>query len=90
MSLHFQEVTNLARSKERLIECSKSVNLGYLPVFLAFGHRHLEKEQPEGKVADFGTVNYSIPVDLLGLSVSDGALLREIADVTFTYRANGK
>jgi hypothetical protein len=74
------------RSKDRIIEVKKATNLGYIPAFLSFMHRHLEKEQSEGKCAGFGEVEYQVPVDLLGLSVSDGALVREIESVTLTYK----
>ena len=75
------------RSNDRTIEVVKTTNLGYLPTFLAFGQRHLEKEQPTGTAASGESVEYLVPVDLLGLTVSDKDLIKEIASVTFTYRA---
>lgn len=74
------------RSNNRTVSVSKAVNLGYMPVFVSMIHRHLEKEKATGVVADFGTVDFAVPVDMLRLSVSDPELVRSVSGVTFTYR----
>lgn len=74
------------RSKDRAIHVTKAINLGHMPAFVSFMHRHLEKEaQPveaKGEHAEF-----QVPVDLLKLTVDDASLVREVESVTLTYRS---
>ena len=78
------------RSKVRQIEVRKMVNLGRMPTFLSMMHRHLEKEnsgEGDGGTSFSGTVTFNVPVDLLSLTISDKALLREVESVALTYRS---
>ena len=76
----------MSRSQNRIIEIKKSINHGHLPTFLSMMHRHLEKEQPEGTIEGIANVGYELPIDLLGLTVVDKSLLKDISSVTLTYR----
>ena len=72
------------RSKNRALNVVKRVNFGHMPVFLSMMHRHLEKEKP---AVEAGKVTFQVPVDLLGLSISDQTLIKEVSSVELTYRA---
>ena len=75
------------KSVNRTIQVRKATNLGVMPLFISMMHRHLEKEKPVGvKTPTASGVNYSLPIDLLSLSIDDQSLLREVASVTLTYR----
>ena len=74
------------KSANRTIQVRKAINLGVMPLFISMMHRHLEKEKPVGVKIPAGGVNYSLPIDLLSLSIDDQSLLREVASVTLTYR----
>ena len=78
------------RSKNRIVEVRKAVNLGKMPTFLAFMHRHLEKENSlaDCTVAPNSRVDFTVPVDLFQLTISDSSLLKGIESVTLTYEAN--
>ena len=73
----------------KTIVFKKHINLGVMPVFVSFMHRHLEKEQPIGIPAytDQGPIReFTVPVDLLRLSVDNDELLRDISSVSFAYK----
>ena len=75
------------KSANRTIQVQKATNLGVMPLFISMMHRHLEKEKPVGvKIPVAGGVSYSLPIDLLSLSIDDQSLLREVSSVTLTYR----
>ena len=74
------------RSANRVLRVKKATNLGVMPLFVSMMHRHLEKEKPTGAKTSSG-VDYTLPVDLLALSIDDKSLLREVSGVTLTYRA---
>lgn len=74
------------RSANRTIDVTKAVNLGHMPAFISFMHKHLEKENGGGTRRGL-EVAYTVPVDLLQLTVDDPSLVREIESVTLTYRA---
>jgi hypothetical protein len=64
---------NLNKKKE--IDICKYRYGQAVPGYVSFGHRHLEKECPEGR-SDNGKVHFIIPVDLLAITlpkeVTDG------------------
>ena len=74
------------KSTNRIIQVKKATNLGVMPLFVSMMHRHLEKEKPTG-VKTFNGSEYSLPIDLLSLSIDDKSILREVSSVTLTYRA---
>ena len=68
-----------------VIEVRKCVNIGYFPLFVSAGQRHLEKGSPEPIEGCERT--YQVPVDVMRLSVSNPALLEGIDSIEFSYRA---
>ena len=77
------------KSRSKLMEVRKALNIGTMPVFVQMVHRHFEKENPKASEewgSSFGgTSTYEAPVDLLKLTVSDPALVRDVEGVEFTY-----
>ena len=71
--------------KSHVIEVSKAINLGTMPVFVQMVHRHFEKENPTAQESWGSSATYGAPVDLLKLTVSDPTLLTDLTSVEFTY-----
>jgi hypothetical protein len=65
------------------IEVTKTKGNGVVPGFVSIGHRHLQKERPEGKATHNG-VAFTIPTDLLEKTIPTH-IVEEIEEVTFVY-----
>jgi hypothetical protein len=70
-------------SKPRPMVVVNKTTYGELPGYLHLAQRHLEKANPAGEVSE-GGMTYSIPVDLLRLTVPE-ELVNEIEEVTLVY-----
>ncbi len=71
------------------IIATKRINFGIIPMFIQFGHKGLEKSQPDPIYTVIkGSVDektYNIPRDILQITVSDPTLYEDIESIEFTY-----
>ena len=75
--------------KQLIINATKTKGQGDLPDFIHLGHRHLQKEHPEGTHGDgSGVREYIVPLDLLRMTISP-ALLLDIEEVKVAYKKGG-
>ena len=75
------------KSRSKLMEVRKAINIGTMPVFVQMVQRHFEKENPSPAetFAAGSRMTYKAPVDLLRLTISEPALTSDMEEVTFTY-----
>lgn len=75
-----------ANNKQEALIVTKNRNIGLLPKFIQLGHRGLEKSAPAPIVAGRGFSSFNVPVDIIGLSISDQSLTVGIESLTFNYK----
>lgn len=80
----------MSRSRNREILVIRDRQLGKLPSFLELAQRHYEKGQPQGEVASDKTVAFTMPLDMLRLSLgANNPLVDGVEEITVHYRGRG-
>ena len=67
------------------LQVTKIANTGTLPLFIQLGHQGLDKSKPM-PIDSFGNLStYTVPKDILQVSINKPELYDDIESIEFTY-----